>query len=101
MNAHAVDRDLDRLSESWVAGRVGVAEDSLHGRDERELVQDRVASHIARVEDELDARERRVHLRARQAMGVGDQANDMPSPLAHASSGESPQRLPSWCSTPS
>ena len=42
------------------AWRIGVAVHRLHGRDERELVEDVVATHVARMEDQLDARERAV-----------------------------------------
>ena len=73
----AADFDVNRRREPGIPGVVGVAEDCLDGRDDRELVKDLVTPDVAGVEDTIDPGQCDMNLRPHEAMSVGNQTEPM------------------------
>src|SRR5512143_4238537 len=99
VEAHVADRHLDRIGESGLARRVGVAVDGMHRSDQLQLVEDVVAPDVAGVEDQFDAGERRVHVGPNESMRIRDQSNKMRARASHSDS-SLPHRAARRCGTP-
>ncbi len=74
-NAAALD-DVGRWQLAGPCGRIDIAADGGYGRDRRELLENLRRANVSRVNDVLRTAQRGESFRAKQAVGVGDDADD-------------------------
>ena len=76
VNRKTVDVEEEPGLEVRIAGRVGVAVNSLDRRDRAELGEHAEASDVARVKNSIDAGQRREEFRPDQTVSIGNQTDE-------------------------
>ena len=76
VNAQPIHPFLDRSAQSRIVGGISVAADGTDRRDRPELVEHVVSADVPRVQDEIDPHERLVNGGPKEAVRVGDEADE-------------------------